>query len=105
MRKIKEYVWAGIEIALRCGLVKANVMYIEKANIYRANTLAFAKIFSRWKLRKKKSILPLSMKIGKYWEKREKFVWHFTPYYLVLFMLFIIIYFTSIILWTLTVLK
>ena len=53
MRKVKEYVWAGIEIALRCGIVKASVIYIEKANIYRANTVAFAKIFSRWKLRKK----------------------------------------------------
>ena len=34
MRKIKEYVWAGIEIALRCDIVKASVIYTGKANIY-----------------------------------------------------------------------
>lgn len=34
MRKVKGYVWAGIEISLRCGIVRANVIYIEKANIY-----------------------------------------------------------------------
>ena len=105
MRKVKGYVWAGIEISLRRSIVKASVIYIEKANIRMANKLAFANTFTRWKLRKKNSILPLRVKIGKYWEKEEKFVWHFTPYYLVLFMLFIITYFTSIFLWTLIELK
>ena len=30
MRKVKGYVWAGIEISLRCGIVKANLIYTEK---------------------------------------------------------------------------
>lgn len=51
--KVKGYVWAGIEISLRCGIVKASVIYIEKANIYMANKRAFANIFTKWKLRKK----------------------------------------------------
>lgn len=53
MRKVKGYVWAGIEISLRCGIVKANLIYTEKTNIHMVNRLAFAKIFTRWKSRKK----------------------------------------------------
>ena len=34
MWKVKGYVWAGIEISLRYGVVKASVIHIEKANIY-----------------------------------------------------------------------
>lgn len=45
MRKVKGYVWASIEISLRCGIVKANLIYTEKTNIHMVNRLAFAKIF------------------------------------------------------------